>query len=170
MQSKFLPGINSDIVKKMMELGQYSELYDLFTQPLHEELYQRQSFAFLDELSGAQQLLLSYDYVRMQVLQGGFIQFIHNGYIALLPKTIELLGEIGLSEMAKLMDDVLKVFVLNKDLFDTAESVQEFAKLYDELKEFEIIDDNFAQLNDATLKGIIEYVIQHINDVAIFES
>ncbi|RZA15885.1 MAG: DUF4375 domain-containing protein, partial [Proteobacteria bacterium] len=37
----------------------------------------------MDELSEGQQLFLAYDYLRTQVLQGGFLQFVVNGYVGL---------------------------------------------------------------------------------------
>ena len=52
---------------------------------------------------------------RAQVGQGGFIQLIQNGYISLLPPAIEQLIIMGINEMAGVLDDVLKVFVLNRD-------------------------------------------------------
>ncbi len=145
-------------------MGDYNELYDLLALPLHEELYRRQTFEFVDELSDGQQLLLTYDYVRTQVGQGGFIQFIENGYVSLLPNMIEQLNKAGDNEMAKVLDDVLKVFVLNKDLLSKPKTVQEFAQLYDELKEFEIIDSRYHKLNAPTIRLMLDYAIAHLEE------
>ena len=161
MNSNFLPTVSTDALKEAYASGNYNELFDLLTQPLHEELYRRKTFDFLDDLSEGQQLLLTYDYVRMQVGQGGFIQFIENGYIGLLPAMVGQLIKIGAPQMAKVLDDVLKVFVLNKELLSNPKTVQEFAQLYYELKEFEIIDERFAQLNEPTLKLMIDYAMAH---------
>src|ERR1700748_1448749 len=114
MNSNFLPAADIDKIKNAHATGNYNELYDLLAVPLHEELYRRQTFDFLDDLSDGQQLLLTYDYVRTQVGQGGFIQFIQNGYIGLLPHMIEQLYMINVEGMAKVLDDVLKVYVLNR--------------------------------------------------------
>jgi hypothetical protein len=157
MNSNFLPFINEDKIRSAQQAGDNNELYDLLVQPLHEELYRRQTFNFLDDLSEGQQMLLTYDYLRMQTGQGGFIQFIQNGYAGLLPDLIEQLMKIGGNEMAKLLDDVLKVYVLNRELFIKAQSVAEFAQLYDELKEFEILDDRFTQLNVPAIKIMLTY-------------
>jgi len=164
MNSNFLPTISMDAINKASASADYNELYDLLAQPLHEELYRRKTFDFLDDLSDGQQLLLAFDYARMQVGQGGFIQFIENGYIGLLPSMIEQLYKIGDNEMARVFDDVLKVFVLNRELLNQPKTVQEFAYLYDELKEFEIIDDRFAQLTEPTIKLMLAYAMQHLNE------
>src|SRR4051812_8902923 len=103
MDSNFLPAVDMEKLRDAQASGNYDELYDLLAQPLHEELYHRKTFDFLDELSDGQQLLLTYDYLRMQVGQGGFIQFIQNGYIGLLPAMIEQLNKIDASDMAKVL-------------------------------------------------------------------
>ncbi|RYD57810.1 MAG: DUF4375 domain-containing protein [Sphingobacteriales bacterium] len=158
--SKFLPHINQEAIEKAREND--AALYDLLVQPLHEELYRRQDFNFLDDLSQGQQLLLSFDYVWMQVMQGGFIQLIQNGYIALLPPMPEWLQNIGDPEMAKLIDDVLKVYVLNRELLDKQTTVKEFAALYEEFKEFEILDEKFREIHNTTMQKILQYAGSHI--------
>ncbi len=164
MNSSYLPKVSVAAINKAKGLADVNELYDLLAQPLHEELYRRKSFDFLDELSDGQQLLLSYDYARMQVGQGGFIQFIENGYIGMLPSMIEQLYKIGADEMARVLDDVLKVYVLNRELLSKPNTVEEFAQLYDELKEFEGIDERFAKYNDPTVKLMLDYAVAHLNE------
>ncbi len=166
MNSNFLPAISMAAINKANESADINDLYDLLTQPLHEELYHRKTFDFLDDLSDGQQLLLTFDYVRIQVGQGGFIQFIENGYIGLLPTMIEQLYKIGGNDMAQVLDDVLKVFVLNRELLSKPKTVEEFAQLYDELKEFEIIDERFNKLNEPTVKLMLAYAMAHVNEFA----
>ena len=164
MSSNFLPLVNIDTIKDAIASGDDERLYDILVQPLHEELYKRQSFDFLDDLSDGQQLLITYDYLRMQVGQGGFIQFIHNGYVGLLPSMIEQLYAIGANDMALVLDDVLKVYVLNRDLFNNAKSVQEFAQLYDEMKEFEVIEERYLKCALATVKQMLQYATTHLDE------
>jgi hypothetical protein len=164
MSSNFLPAVSRAVITDTEASGDTNALYDLFVQPLHEELYRRKTFDFLDDLSEGQQLLLAYDYVRMQVGQGGFIQFIENGYIGLLPSIVEQLLKIGAGDMAKVLDDVLKVYVLNRELLESSKTVEEFARLYDELKEFEGIDERFAQLNEPAIKRMLQYVLAHLDE------
>lgn len=164
MKSKFLPVISKEIYNT--QLNDYHSLYNTLVEPLHEKMYQVQSFDLLDDLSEGQQLLLSYDYVRTQVMQGGFIQLIQNGYVGLLPDMPGWLYKINAPEMAKTLDDVLKVYVLNRELLDKQTSVEEFALLYQELKEFEEIDDRFTRLNDKTIIKMMEYATAHIDEFA----
>ncbi len=164
MVSNFLPLVDKEKINLAYKNLMYDEVYEMLVEPLHEELYKRQTFDFIDELSDGQQLLLAYDYLRTQVGQGGFIQFIQNGYIGLLPSMIEQLMKIGSKEMAVVLDDVLKVYVLNMEQLGRQTTVEEFAKLYEEFKEFEIIDQRYMELNLATEKNMLDYAMQHLNE------
>ena len=164
MVSNFLPAVDKDKINVAYKNVMYDELYEMLVEPLHEELYKRQTFDFMDDLSPGQQLLLGYDYLRTQVVQGGFIQFIQNGYIGLMPSLIEQLNMVGAFEMAVVLDDVLKVYVLNMEQLGRTTTVEEFARLYDEFKEFEVIDQRYANLNLATEKLMLDYAISHLGE------
>ncbi|HXS35131.1 MAG TPA: DUF4375 domain-containing protein [Flavipsychrobacter sp.] len=164
MKSKFLPAIPAEAVNKAVGSKNYQDLFDMISEPLLEELYRRQTFEFLDELSDGQALLVSYDYVQSHVMVGGFLQLIQNGYIALLPPMPEWLTKVGAEKMAKVLDDALKVYVLNYELLSKKTSVEEFAKLYNEMKEFEILDKQFMDLNDDTFMLILQYAVNNLSD------
>ena len=111
-------------------------------------------------MSPTERLILSFDYVQMQVLAGGFIQLIQNGYVELLVPAIEGLQQLELAPgMISLLDDVLRVYVLNRDALDRDTSVEEFGRLYEEYKEFESLDDQFTALHPATVQAILENVL-----------
>ncbi|HRO44063.1 MAG TPA: DUF4375 domain-containing protein, partial [Flavipsychrobacter sp.] len=149
MQPHFLPHIPPPHLQAALQSTDPQILLDLLALPLHQELYRRQDFNFMDTLTMPQQLLLSYDYTLQQVQQGGFIQLLVNGYIGLLPDMPQWLTTIGATPMAQLIDDVLKVYVLNHHLFRQDMTPREFALLYDELKEFEILETRYFALHPA---------------------
>lgn len=166
MTTDFIPEISNTEYQKLKEEGKNEELYQLICQPLHEQLYKKQDFNYVDELSENQQLVIVYDYVKMQVLQGGFIQLIQNGYVLLLPTLHGLLQRVDAQDMAQVLDDALKVYVLNRELLDKEYSVNDFARLYEELKEFEDIDNRFSKYHLPTLDAILLLVEQHMDSVA----
>ncbi len=153
--------------EELVAIGDPETLFLFLVEPLHEALYRHGSFELYDEMSFTQQMLLALDYLRMQTAQGGFIQFLNNGYVSLLPDLIGGFTRLGEVEVAGLLDDVLKVYVLNKAFFDKAESVEEFAKLYDELKEFEILDSGFESCFVPARKRLLEYSLAHMAEVAV---
>ena len=76
---------------------------------------------------------------------------------------IEQLFLVGADDMARVLDDVLKVYVLNLDLLNKAKSVQEFAQLYDELKEFEVIEERYNAVKLDTIKKMLDYAAGHLD-------
>ncbi|HVX00366.1 MAG TPA: DUF4375 domain-containing protein [Candidatus Babeliaceae bacterium] len=165
MKSKFLPVISKETYNA--QLNDYHSLCNTLVEPLHEKLYQVQTFDLLDDLSEGQQLLVSYSYVESQVSNGGFIQLIQNGYVGLLLDMPGWLYKINAPEMAKVIDDALKVYVLNRELLSKKTTLEEFALLYQELKEFEEIDRQFHKLNEDTISKMMKYAITHIDEFAI---
>lgn len=160
MNSKFLPKISLSELIALQEQNEIEAIFEQLVLPLHEELYKQQDFSFIETLSPGQELLIRYDYVRMQVLQGGFIQLIQNGYVNLLLSMPQMLKQVGAEPMGQLLDDVLKVFSLNYEGLSKETSVEEFAKLYEEYTEFEALDARFAEENAATENAIVAYALR----------
>jgi len=165
MNSKYLPYISS----VRLDAADDAAYFDLLVQPLHEELFRRQNFNFLDDLSAGQQLFLSYDYVQQQVNQGGFIQFLQNGYVSLLLPMPGWLMAMGAGDMAQVIDDVLKFYVIHIDKLDRETTVQEFARLYDELPEFAQLDERFRQYQESTMLKMLTYAKEHLDEFARVE-
>ena len=151
--------------EQLLENGDDEALFAFLAGPLHESLYLHGSFEWYDKMTFPQQMVLAFDYLRMQAGQGGFIQFLSNGYVSLLPDLIGGFTRVGEIEMAGLLDDVLKVYVLNKDFFDKAETVEAFARLYDELKEFEALDAAFTAIQKDALRTLTRYVVAQITEL-----
>jgi len=166
MAVPFLPKISADAFKEKQASADADDLYELLVTPLHEELYKRQTFDLFNDLSIGQQLLISYDYVRSQVEQGGFIQLIQNGYLGLLPSMPGWLQVVGAHEMAGVLDNVLKIFVQHREILGKERSVEEFAQLYTEFHELEQPDADFMRLNEPTVKLIMEYATHHPEEFA----
>lgn len=164
INSKYLPTVHTAQLETLYKDENYEALLEALVEPLHEELYKRQTFDFLDDLSQGQQMILSFDYVRTQVLQGGFIQLIQNGYIRLLLPMPAWFSRVGLDELAQTFDDVLKVYVMNIQDLDKETTVEEFAKLYEEFKEFEELDARFTNNYRPALKKLVEYAMAHLPD------
>lgn len=160
----YLPEIETSKLEEVQASGDLSLYYDLLCQPLHAELYKRQDFSFFDELTEGQQLLISYDYIQNQVLQGGFIQLIQNGYVSLLANMPGWLNTIGEHEMAQVIDDALKAYVINRDVLDKDTSVEEFAMLYEQLPVFTDIDKRFEDHHEPTVVGLLQYATHHIHE------
>lgn len=161
----YLPSVDPEKLKELASAaGRDEEFLQLLTEPLHEELYRRQTFDLLDELTEGQQLALSYEYVSEQIKGGGVIQLLHNGYAGLvmdLPKFLQALGD---AEMSMLMDDTLKFYVQHRGKLDAELTVNDFARLYAELPESEALDARFHVLHANTIKVIAAYAKNNLQE------
>ncbi|MCC6185983.1 MAG: hypothetical protein IT256_02405, partial [Chitinophagaceae bacterium] len=70
MHSQYLPKLSLTELLALQEKDEIETIFEQLVLPLHEELYRKQDFNFIETLSPGQELLIRYDYVRMQVLQG----------------------------------------------------------------------------------------------------
>lgn len=165
MNSAYKFEIDKAQLKVFVAAAEYDKAFDILTTPLHEWLYEKQDFEALDSRSTLEQLILGFDYIKMQVGQGGFIQFLQNGYAPLLPMVIEKAHELKMqSAMIKVLDDALKVYVLNINVLAKETNVEEFGKLYEEFKEFEALEKEFEALSSGFEKEICEKIIVRIAD------
>lgn len=167
-KSNFLPKVSETKLAEAKQADNDVAFFELLVEPLHAEMYKAQSFDFMRDLSPGQQLFLTYDYVQMQVKQGGFIQFLQNGYVSLLLPMPGWLQALEANDMAQLLDDVLKEYVTNIDLLERETTVEEFAKLYDQIPEFNVLDDRFNELDAPTLHLLVTYAAAHLEEFVAF--
>jgi hypothetical protein len=148
------------LVRSLAASQKWHEAFEELARPLHEALYQEQSFDLLDKLTPLEQLIICLDYVRMQVGQGGLIQLFQNKYTPLLVNVIEAAQTLHLApELSKTLDDALKVYVLNNEALSRETTPEEFAKLYDEYREFEGLDEEFAKELPMSIQQTVLYAI-----------
>jgi hypothetical protein len=149
-------------IREAIAAGDFGKAYELLAEPLHKALYDAQDFSVLQQMSVEERLILSFDYIQMQALSGGFIQLIQNNYVSLLVPAIEGLQQLDLEPgMVLLLDDVLRVYVLNRDALDRDTSVEEFGKLYEEFREFETLDDRFTLLQPDAVQAVVQHVVSN---------
>ncbi len=152
--------IKKDEIRNLLAGNELEEAFTIATQPLHEALHEYQSFDMLEQLNVSERVALAFDYIQSQVAQGGFIQLIQNGYTTLLLTVIEGLQEMKLGDaMAMVLDDVLKVYVLNVEILSKEMSVEAFAKLYSEFTEFELLEERFNALRKEIMRIIIDRLL-----------
>ncbi len=147
------------IVHERLEAGRTEDAFEVLVAPLHGELYARQHFGWTDTLPEALRVALYFDYVRMQVLQGGFLQLIANHYISLLLPLPEWFLLHGQPVMSQVLDDVLKVYVLNREYLEKETTVDEFARLYEQFPEFTQLDGRFEAAYPEALSVLIKALL-----------
>ncbi len=119
----------------------------------------------MDRLSVDQHSLLAYRYLLDEVMEGGFIQLIHNGYAPYVlegPFPLVLKKMWNMKPFSKLLFDVRRLYHLNKERIVAEMSEEEFMALYEELEELNEYGDDFLDdYQETVTPDIVEYVRQN---------
>ncbi len=164
-QPTFSPKINLEAAKTCFNESKYDECLQIFAEPFLEELYLKNTFDVFEQLTDIQQVMICYSYLVNQMNGGGCIQLLHNGYVGILIDLPEFFQKINLPKMAKTIHDIIKFYLLNKDAIDTELSVDEFAQLYAQFPEAEILDQQFMNELNYTDQQLASYALDHFSDL-----
>ena len=120
------------------------------------------------ELNSDQVTLLAYSILHEEVMDGGFVQLIHNGYggfIFLNPfaKALKLWGMRNLSKMIYEAHTLYNKYhqEIEKDCSDS-----EFMELFERFAEFDDMDDQFVENEEEYTAQVACYVDEHIDRFA----
>lgn len=115
-------------------------------------------------LNGEQTTLLAYYILRDEVMDGGFIQLIHNGYgpFIFLNPFAKAMRLWGAHDFSKLVYKGRKLFEeYEKEL--TAEcNDEEFMALFEQYPQFDDLDDEFVEMEEEVTDIIAHYVDEHL--------
>lgn len=130
----------------------------------------------MPELNGEQITLLAYRMLRDEVLDGGFVQLIHNGlgpFIFLNPfaKAIRLWGEdVEAEGGTTFLHDFSRLIYKGRKLFEQyGEELtrpctdDEFMALFEQYPDFDELDDTFIENEEAITTFIAHYVDNHLD-------
>ncbi len=122
----------------------------------------------MTELNADQVTLLAWDVLHEEVMDGGFVQLIHNGYGPFIFKNplAKALKLWGLRELSKLIYDAHTLYnkygeVLERDCTD-----EEFMALFEQYPEFDDMDDTFVEEEEKWTDDIAHYIDEHIDHFA----
>lgn len=120
-------------------------------------------------LNGQQISLLAYVMLRDEVLDGGFIQLIHNGYGPFIfdnpfAKAMRIMGA---HDFSKLVYKGKKLYDKYKNELTKDCSDEDFMALFERYPEFDDLDDNFIEMEEEVTNILAHYVDEHIEEFAV---
>ena len=115
-------------------------------------------------LNGEQITLLAYFIFREEVMDGGFIQLIHNGYgpFIFLNPFAKAMRLWGAHDFSKLVYKGRKLFEKYGDELTTDCTDEEFMALFEQYPEFDDLDDEFVEMEEEVTDTIAHYVDEHL--------
>lgn len=123
-------------------------------------------------LNGEQTTLLAYFILREEVMDGGFVQLIHNGYgpFIFLNPFAKAMRLWGAHDFSKLVYRGRKFFEKYGDQLTAECSDEEFMALFEQYPEFDDLDDEFIEMEEEVTDIIAHYVDNHLEQfVAVLQ-
>ena len=125
----------------------------------------------MSQLNANQITLLAWQILHDEVMDGGFVQLIHNGYGPFIFKNplAKALKLWGLRDLSKLIYDAHTLYnkygaALEKDCTE-----DEFMALFEQYPEFDDFDDAFVEQEEQWTSAIAHYIDEHIDHFATIQ-
>lgn len=122
-------------------------------------------------LNGYQHSLLGYHFFREEVLEGGFVQLIQNGYGPYIFENpfAKAMRMFGAKDFAKLIYDAKVIYDANKEGLQKDCTDEEFMAMYEQYEAFDDLEEQFMDMEEMVTATIAEYVDEHLEDFAEVE-
>ncbi len=135
--------------------------YDLYWERLGGEL----TLETMPRLTGEQHAVVSYMILRTEVLDGGFIQLIQNGYGAYIFDNpfAKAMRMFGAKDLSKLVYKAKKLYDDNKQILEQDRSDEEFMALYEQYEQFDDLDDEFIIMEQDASMTVASYIDDHLD-------
>jgi hypothetical protein len=136
-------------------------------QSIHEEL----TAETMAQLNADQITLLAWDILHEEVMDGGFVQLIHNGYGPFIFKNpfAKAVKLWGMRDLSKLIYEAHTLYLKYKEMIEKDCTEEEFMALFEQCPEFDEMDDTFVENEEAWTAQIAEYIDQHLEQFAHVE-
>ena len=126
----------------------------------------------MQDLNADQMTLLAWNTLHEEVMDGGFVQLIHNGYGPFVFKNplAKALKLWGLRDLSKLIYDAHTLWLKHREEIERDCTDEEFMALFERFPEFDDLDDEFVENEEEWTSMIAHYVDEHIEHFAQIEN
>ncbi|MDO4309111.1 MAG: DMP19 family protein [Prevotella sp.] len=123
------------------------------------------------ELNADQVTLLAYNILHEEVMDGGFVQLIHNGYggFIFLNPFAKALKMWGMRDLSKMIYEAHTLYNKYRQEIEKDCSDDEFMELFERFAEFDDMDDRFVENEEEYTAQVACYVDEHIDRFAKIE-
>ncbi len=122
----------------------------------------------LSSLNSDQITLLAYFLLRDEVMDGGFVQLIHNGYGGFIFKNpfAKAMKMWGLRDLSKMIYDVHTLYAKHHEEIEKECTDDEFMALFEQFPDFDEYDDDFVENEEKWTSEVAHYVDNNIDSFA----
>ena len=144
------------------------EFLRVFVDGIYEAIGGTLTAEAMASLSSDQITLLAWKILHDEVMDGGFIQLIHNGYGPFVFKNplAKALRQWGLRDLSKLIYEAHTLWLKYREEIEIDCTDEEFMALFERYPEFDDLDDTFVENEEDWTEQIAHYVDEHIGSFA----
>ncbi len=152
----------SDLVKAGEE--GMDEFVGVFVKAIYDAIGGTLDAQSLPQLNADQVTLLAYVILRDEVMDGGFVQLIHNGYGPFIFKNpfSKMMRQWGLDALASLVNKAHKPYSHHHEEIESECSDEEFMALFERMPEFDEYDDEFVENEEEWTSVVAYYIDEHL--------
>ena len=143
----------------------------VFVKAIYEAVDGELTAESMQELNADQITLLAWDILHQEVMDGGFVQLIHNGYGPFIFKNpfAKAVKLWGMRELSKLIYDAHTLWLKYRETIEKDCTEDEFMALFEQFPEFDDLDDTFVENEEVWTADIAQYVDDHLERFATVE-
>ena len=143
----------------------------VFVKAIYEAVDGELTAESMQELNADQITLLAWDILHQEVMDGGFVQLIHNGYGPFIFKNpfAKAVKLWGMRELSKLIYDAHTLWLKYRETIEKDCTEDEFMALFEQFPEFDDLDDMFVENEEVWTADIAHYVDDHLERFATIE-
>lgn len=125
----------------------------------------------IGELNSDQITLLAYIILRDAVMDGGFVELIHNGYGPFIYKNPfnKVMRDWGLPELHKIISKTHRLYDKYRDKLEQDCTQEEFDALFEQFPDFDDFDDEFVENEEMFTATVAHYVDEHLDNFCKIE-
>ena len=140
----------------------------VFVDAIREAIGGELTAETMTELNSDQLTLLAWDMLHEEVMDGGFVQLIHNGLGPFIFKNpfAKAVRQWGLRDLSKMIYDAHTLWLKSREEIEVDCSEEEFMAMFERFPEFDDMDDLFVENEEAWTEDIAHYVDDHLDRFA----
>ena len=115
-------------------------------------------------LNGYQHTLLGYHFFREEVMEGGFVQLIQNGYGPYIFDNpfAKAMRMFGAKEFSKLIYEAKKIYDAHRANLEKERTEEEFMAMYEQYEAFDELEEVYLEMEEQVTALIASYVDEHL--------